>query len=671
MELIYITKEDELVYALKKNLLSPTNSIALADNLIICEELDKLNIEYLNAWDYLTPIQILANRTQANKLAKNFIEKKQQQSFLQGEAIYPFEISLNMICIARNIFLEFDIKKITIFKNKNISMLRTGPPPGINSSASISKAILFFFADKKKIQKNEIEINNIFSFKINLNLKNYVRFFSYRSQLINSGKKSNLILLYQTGMHKEEVEFLSSYITEKLDLKIIILSEHTLNILKELNLVKHKKRIDKLVLKIKLREKLPEIFDNKYLNFQFEAFANELSSSVENSKIFEQLILILKPTLLILGHDSFAKERAIVDVAKKFKLKTVSFFHGGISFKFSQRNNYGNSDKFALWNFIDFEWFRSFGIQENKLIKIGSIRYEKSFRDRSVYSNEISTATKKHKIVILTANVSIGFANIFANPKAHLKSLKEFISIAKHKTNIEFVIKCHPAYDYYSLYESILTPSLDNISISYENNLDKLLNSADGILLINYASTAVINSLLNLKDVIYYDRDILDFPDWENSIDYIKIMRCKRMKNVFEFIDKIIEKNTSKTNYDICNLLSFSNSQETLIDKNQLDNLLLEKNIKDHLISCAKKSSVLRTQSDILISFCNGLMMKPNVVNPFKITAIFSYKLGSLFSRRNKIKLINFLILVFLTFHLCKNNKSRTFIFFNAFILLF
>jgi hypothetical protein len=667
MKLIYLTKEEELDYLLQNKIAFSKEVKFLTDSLILCEKLNKLKIKYINMWDYLTPDVILKNRIKANNIAKNFIDKKQkkQQLLLQGEAICPFEICLNTIYIFENILSKFNISNVSFFKNKKIPMIRTGPPPGVDSSESLSKSILSYIADKKNIQKNEIAFYNPRTFKINLNIVEYVKSKYYTIPLLKFSQKKNLIVLYQTGMHTEEVNFLSKYISKELNLKVIILSEHVLEVLKELSFFKEKEHVEKLIISNILKKKIPEIFDNKYLNFQFEAFEREYFNSVENSNIFEEVIKILNPNSLILGHDSFAKERAIIDVSKKINLRTISFIHGGISFKYTQFNNYGDSHMFALWNSIDLEWFLSFGIPKEKLMMLGSVRYENSFKDHLITSKKNFSITKKNRIVILTANASLGFSYICANPKSHLESLKEFISIAKNRTDIEFVFKLHPAYDYYGLYEFFLDPTIKNIYISHDKDLDKLLIGADGVVLMNYPSTGIISALLNFKAVIYYDKDVLKLPDWVSSLDYINILRSKTIKDIFVLIDKIIKKSVPEKSSELSKLLSFSNENESLINKELLGNFLVEPNINQQYNSVLKKRKSSYPRLEIIISFCNGLFMKPNLYKPFKLKNFYSYKLGNLFSRNKKINTINFLTLFFLTLLFCKNNKSRAFIFLN------
>lgn len=667
MKLIYLTKEEELNYLLQNKIAFLKDVKFLTDSLILCEKLNKLKIKYINMWDYLTPDVILKNRIKANNIAKNFIDKKQkkQQLLLQGEAICPFEICLNTTYIFENILSKFNISKVSFFTNKKIPMIRTGPAPGADSSESLSKSILSYIADKNHIQKDEISHNNPKTFKINLKIVEYVKAKYYAIPPLKFGKKKNLIVLYQTGMHIEEVNFLSKYISKELNLNVIILSEHVLEVLKELSFFKEKDHTQKLIISNRLKKKIPEIFDNIYLNFQFEAFEREYFNSVENSKIFEKVIKILNPNSLILGHDSFAKERAIIDVSKKNYLKAISFIHGGISFKFTQYNNYGDSNMFALWSSIDLDWFSSFGIPEEKLMRLGSIRYEISFKDHLIKSKNNSFFAKKNRIVILTANASLGFSNICASPKSHLESLKEFISIAKHRVDIEFVFKPHPAYDYYSLYEYLLDPNIKNIYISHDKDLDKLLIGADAVLLMNYPSTGIINSLLNFKAVIYYDRDVFKLSDWVCSLDYINILRPKTIKGIFVLIDKIINESVPEKSGELSKLLSFSNDHESLINKELLGNFLVGPNIKQKYNSVLKKRKSFYPRLEIIISFCNGLFMKPNLYKRFKLKNFYSYKLGNLFSRNKKINTINFLTLFFLTLLFCKNNKSRAFIFLN------
>ncbi|MES2427311.1 MAG: hypothetical protein V4560_10080 [Bacteroidota bacterium] len=292
----------------------------------------------------------------------------------------------------------------------------------------------------------------------------------------------------------------------------------------------------------------PEIFANKYLNFQFRRIWDEMELSVEYASIFLTVLDILKPSVIILGHEAFTVERVFVALSKKKDIPTVGLLHGGFGHRLGYKGIIGDSDSILVWNDVDVTCLKLYGEDESKLLKIGCIRYEAKYKK---YTQKLSSGQKeineeakrririRHNcpaVLIVTAAINSGFSAPIANPKEHREAFDELLKLVITRKDLTFIIKAHPSYDYYEIYRRLHSLNLPNLVFLENATLDEAIEASDVCLLINNFTTAALEAMLYQIPVIYLNNAVYDLPGWEENIPDFNI---NRIHSVFELESKI------------------------------------------------------------------------------------------------------------------------------------
>jgi hypothetical protein len=363
------------------------------------------------------------------------------------------------------------------------------------------------------------------------------------------------ILVYESGMHSSEHRAIMSAFVKLTGVEVVTISHSILNLGLNSKKLCENKTCEEDVNSItsKCNDEYPEIFSNKYMQFQFERVEQEINSAKNYGEVFATYLDILKPCLVIFGHEAFTIERVLVRMVQDRKITAAGLLHGGLGFKFSFRGLIGEADTILVWNDIDIEWLVSFGADRAKLYKIGSIRYESLFlkylNDQTVRLPEEKRAAKKRLgictdkplIVVTTAEVNTGFAAPVADASSHIKNLIELLSLVESRPDLEFIIKAHPSFDYYELYKRMLGTGRPNLKFSEHAVLSEVLAASDICLIINYCTTAVLEALLQKIPVIYLNNAVYPLSDWRDNLSEFGICRVKSMTDLEISIDRLLK----------------------------------------------------------------------------------------------------------------------------------
>ena len=366
------------------------------------------------------------------------------------------------------------------------------------------------------------------------------------------------ILVYEDGMPSSERRAIMSAFDKMTEVEVVSISRRVLDLglhpNKFCEISSDQGNDDRIA--AKYNNEYPEIFFNKYMQFQFERVENEINSAVSYGDVFSIYLDILNPSLVLFGHEAFTIERVLVGLAKGRKIATAGLLHGCLGLKFFFRGVIGEADKILVWNDIDIEWLLRFGADRSKLHKIGCVRYEsmylKYLNDQTVTLIEtkknakkrLGIRTDKPLIVVTTAEINTGFAAPVADANSHIKTLIEFLSFVESRQDLDFIIKAHPSFDYYELYKRMLGTDRPNLKFLQHAVLSEVLAASDICLMINYCTTAALEAMLQKIPVIYLNNAVYPLSDWSDNLSELGICRVKSMKELEINIDLLLN------NYD-------------------------------------------------------------------------------------------------------------------------
>lgn len=295
-----------------------------------------------------------------------------------------------------------------------------------------------------------------------------------------------------------------------------------------------------------------EVFFNHHLHFQFQCVKNELERAAIYGDIFSLLLELIKPSLIIFAHEAFTVEKILVRVAKNRMIPTASMFHGGFRPNFAYQGLCGDVDLIWVWNDYDAKWMINFGANPDRIIKIGSVRYEDQFikyidtmNQNFVYKRKkakksIGLARDKPLITLLTAEINTGFAVPCAYPRQHRDALRGLLKMAQCRPDLQFIIKAHPGYDYIELYKHMLNFKLPNLIFNPNYRLEDVLEASDICLMVNYCTTAALEAMLHHVPVIFLDNAIYPLDSFQDSLSATKIIRIKNISDIDSSINDLL-----------------------------------------------------------------------------------------------------------------------------------
>lgn len=571
MELLYITDISQIKFILdvSPNLLEKFTPIT--GDLVVSNELENLGINFIDEWDYLTPKTIESNWILSNKLTKCwtneagidpvYYEDISLSECAGQDLAYSFEAALNARVVYEKIIETHNVTRIAGFFLPEIAVIRTGPFPTHRAVRSISQAVLFWIAESRNIPVEKLESTYNLSSGI-IKRKPLVGKPSTKSNIKIKKSVEKIALVISDGLTQEEYYALKfSY--NSLDNWDII----TLNIEDVKNIAvlsNDRDPLNTLQTFLSSYQKysgdFPEIFGNFYFNFQFEGLLSEIGIASRLSHPFSAFLDILKPAVVIFGHEAFTIESVLVEISKKKQIPTVSLFHGGLGPKFCFRGLVGKSDHIIVWNNWDKDLLQSYGFDSDRINIIGSIRYEQKYRSENLSKTVLDFNNKDIRlrslgldpnapvVVLLTAAINCGFAAPVSNPRKHRNALKDIIGFIKRRADLQFIIKPHPSFDYYDLYRNLISAKLPNLYFFEELTFDEVIGISSFSILINYFTTAALESLINKTPVIFYQNAVYPLSDWECSIVDLDIIEVGSISALESSIDELNKSVTSRLN---------------------------------------------------------------------------------------------------------------------------
>jgi len=567
---LYFTDITQLNYVRANNPDLLESMLPITGNMVVAFELERLKIDFIDEWDFLKPEDIETNKDIAHSLAKNWWNENLANTNYDGFAlsdaaqqdlVYPFEASLNARTIYKRLFDTYSVSQISGYFLPSVAVVRTGPVPASQAVTSVSQAILFYMAAQRGIAVNKLELPSPASNdrKKNLSFESIIRKANSSLANQNSTAVKNTILIYESGMAPHEHESLCQAISNLSNVNIVSISRRALE-MPASSKKNHSDIGDRLEIFWKVfagslecyRGDYPELFANNNLLFQFEAIKKEMEVAAECGNTFKIFLDMLKPTMVIFGHEAFTVERVLVKLAQNNNIPTLGMVHGGVGFKFQYRGLVGDADSILVWSDVDIACLMSFGIDQARLIKIGCIRYESMFvrftKDNGIdfllpkikAKNRIGFEQGKPLIALLTAEINTGLAAPIANARNHRIALMEFLSLVKSRPDLQFVIKAHPSYDYYELYREMLHSQLPNLVFNEQYTLSDVLAASDVCLMINYCTTAALESMLHRVPVVYFNNAVYPLDDWRDTLWEKSVYRVSTIIDVELAIDNIL-----------------------------------------------------------------------------------------------------------------------------------
>jgi hypothetical protein len=298
----------------------------------------------------------------------------------------------------------------------------------------------------------------------------------------------------------------------------------------------------------------PEIFANLNLHYQFEGVFDEIGRASSYEEVFSAFLDLFNPALVIFAHEAFTVERTLVRSTKSRNVPAVSVPHGGLGHRKGYVDVTGDADIFLCWHDINYEAFLNAGIDKSRLKKIGCLRYEKIYADylrntersmpdtRKRAKEHLGLSPDKPLIAFATAQINTGMVDAVARATKHRKAIREILSFVASRPDLQFLIKPHNSYDYYELYRRSLSNDLPNLGFVEPGtfSLNEVLEASDILVMVNYCTTAALESMLKRVPVIYFENAVYPIEDCQDNLSFNQLIRVRTVEEFGGKIDKLL-----------------------------------------------------------------------------------------------------------------------------------
>lgn len=517
--------------------------------------LEHEKIYHINLWDLISPTDLHCNSISAFDLSRNwwvyfnlnldfdvikYLEASQQ------EFIYPFEAALNASFIFNALIEKVKFDSIIFFDLERIPILRTGPTPVMNLLASVSQSIFLYLCHKRNITyiivdnwsiKSKISSNSSF-FNFAKNVNNFS--FTRNRTLSKNSFKGIYLIDGSSKIEYNEIKRHNYKIEGECDL--LILDENILDewFICDSDYLTIACKLDGLKTSISLTNNatyFPEIFSNEFFQYQFNGVIDEIKRSIRIAKSIVCILNVYDLSFVLLGTDTFTNARMISSYCKEISIPCLTLLHSGLCLNSSSKWILGKSEHVLTWNIYDELRLSLFGVAENRFSRIGSIRYE-NFELDTIENNLIFNP---RNVLILTSAINTDLSAINADAKKHLSAWKAFLRFVNQKKNLQFVIRSHPNYDNFSIYEYVKRLHIDNLSFDTKSQLQDTLSTVDICIMFNCLTTAALDAMILQKPVVFFNDAIFDFFEFGDVYPQNFCLRIYDFKSLEIELEKILE----------------------------------------------------------------------------------------------------------------------------------
>lgn len=552
-KLLYLTDVNQIQYVLDHCPTYFDEMVPLTGELVVAYELKRRKIDFLNEWDYLSSSEIEKNNSLSTSILANWYDPAlaplsfmdiNLASMAKEDLAYAFLCCLNASTAFRKILDNSSIERIYGFFLEPIPIIRNGPAPAHRALRSIAQAVIFYLAEQKGITIHKLPLSLPLS-NVNIQKQNKSKWSSLKKFLLKSdnakttfkASASKVALIFYDVMPAYEHAAIIHLFNDIDDWNLVSIKKADLDLL---SLSLPKDHLNKPVTlheflnhKNEYTDVIPEIFNNPHFEFQFNKIWDEMNLAVHYGESYSRLLSFLQPDLVIFGHEAFTSDRLLVNISKKRKTQTLAFLHGGLGSKSGFKGIVGDADLIAVWNDRDIEGLHAYGVDYERIVKLGSVRYEsklKLYRDNQFKKDGLDKIFLKFKLVpdkpvilILTTAINVGFSLPFADPSAHLDSIDELLEVVSRRNDLQFVFKPHPGYDYYELYRRVEKLEFQNLTFLEDVDFNEIIAISDMAVLLNYFTTAALESMLSKVPVIYLDSAVYAVRDHTILLDAFRL----------------------------------------------------------------------------------------------------------------------------------------------------
>lgn len=259
-------------------------------------------------------------------------------------------------------------------------------------------------------------------------------------------------------------------------------------------------------LAIQVDDSVGRILSDALFSFIWHHYATRQADWARWYRAASFLAASTEVSAVIVGYDVLAANRVIAAAFARNAIPTLSIDHVGCGVDASHRRNIGAAAHVAVWGEADRLGNERWRGPHWEAIEVGTLRADHAALEGTTQFDVDSSrhhlatrSTGRPRILLFTSK----FANarmVNGTIADFERSWSDLLALITRRSDWDFVLKPHPNYDHYTLYESkqFLLPNLQVINtqvIKAGASTQELLKAADVAILVNCPSTTAIDAI--------------------------------------------------------------------------------------------------------------------------------------------------------------------------------
>ncbi len=428
----------------------------------------------------------------------------------RGDLRLPIELCLDAATVYRRLLADRRIRRAHIFFVPPTAICRTQPAPGTRAAASLSQGVLRGEAERAGIEvvpacsRRPLDVEGRRGAAAEGGPP------AATAPVVAASAERTMLLL-DGSLRAAETAALEQAIAGRPGWRVLRLTPWELAAGGSLDrpwlgaaTVRGLARLEEAVAGSQSRGDPADMLASPYLRFQLARIVAELQSAARIGAAFGELLAVVRPALCVLGHDAFTVERVLVRVARRHGVPTAALIHGGFRPRRIYRDVTGEADRLLVWGAEDTDGLIAAGVAPERVRTVGSIIYEQRHRPAGAAQETgivararaaLGVPADRPLVLVLTATTTKGLAAI-ARPAVHRACWRQLAALAARRPDLTFAIKPHPSYDHFELYRRLVRDGPESLVFLEDVPLPAALAAAAVTVLINYTTTAAMESVL-------------------------------------------------------------------------------------------------------------------------------------------------------------------------------
>lgn len=519
----------------------------ITTDIRIIAKIENSNSLLVNLWNYIEDDFLRKSEVECLKLLDSLASTFEKELNLLGVSLFDvtkahilefLRVTIFTQKVLMNVFENYSFNEI-YFPNKEYSK------HSIDSfrNSDVLSSVLKYYCDLKMIKAKYYNAE----FKINGTRIENICAYKEFDNLIDENQK--LLFLLKENYENDEgmVQYFNSkkYIefnviwnvpnkTKNLSSRlnnVLFFNDFSFQTKEEYNNIKELSGKKNVIEQFLCRRGMKEydfIFKNKYFKPELEHRFLDFRTYIKDLFAINRICDFLNPYCIYFGGSTDLSTRAQIVFAKNRGIKTFCTIHGGLTQKWGYHLRKFTVDNYFVNGENNKVNLIAIGQPEHTIKVVGSLNSEE-------LQEKIKTDKKENHVFTVSIFTSdgYGFGASLLNENCLLESFKSLLELIKKNSNIRFIIRPHPRYDYDLINLTEINGNIRNLRVCKYEKLEEVIEETDIAILYNVVSNVALELSTAgkpivylkdsyIKDELYDDESLIDLYTVESVLELEK-----------------------------------------------------------------------------------------------------------------------------------------------------